>query len=107
MTLQEALEVTLPSGKRLGSATLFDIYEFGSFLASMMVDPAKLERAGDDNPIWKKRQPTQSFSISTAKRWKPCKFFIAMTTASRPGCCNEQPRDHVFPSEGSSSKRHA
>lgn len=29
MTLQEALEVVMPSGKRLASATLFEIYECG------------------------------------------------------------------------------
>lgn len=54
MTLQEALEVTLPSGKPLASATLFDIYEFGTLLGSLMVDPNKLERAADDDPIWEK-----------------------------------------------------
>jgi hypothetical protein len=52
MTLKEALEVKLPNGKPLGIATLAEIDEFGKWIASLMIDPKRLEKAADDDPIW-------------------------------------------------------
>jgi len=52
MTLEEALEVKLPNGRPLGIATLAEIAEFEKWISSLMIDPQRLEKAADDDPIW-------------------------------------------------------